>query len=97
MVLLRELSLVAFLALTHSANAFYSKGGAVLNIDEKSFKKEILSSEHVSVSITKPNETWILLRTGTNSHLTVVRLLSKRFLPYVTRVLFLRLSKPRLR
>lgn len=96
MVLLRELGLVAFLALTHSANAFYSKGGAVLNIDEKSFKKEILSSEHVSVSIAKP------MRPGFYCglvliHITVVRLLSKRFLPYVTRVLFLRLSKPRLR
>ncbi|KAL0632635.1 hypothetical protein Q9L58_008483 [Maublancomyces gigas] len=49
MVLLRELGLVAFLALTHSANALYSKGGAVLNLDEKGFKKEILLSENVAI------------------------------------------------
>lgn len=56
MVLLRELGLVAFLALTHSANALYSKGGAVLNLDDKGFKKEILLSENVAVSITKFND-----------------------------------------
>lgn len=55
MVLLRELGLVAFLALTHSANALYSKGGAVLNLDEKGFKKEILLSENVAVGITEFN------------------------------------------
>lgn len=51
MVLLRELGLVAFLAMTHSANAFYSKNGGVLNLDEKSFKKEIMLSEHAAVRI----------------------------------------------
>lgn len=51
MVLLRELGLVAFLAMTHSASAFYSKNGGVLNLDEKSFKKEIMLSEHAAVRI----------------------------------------------
>lgn len=51
MVILRELGLVAFLAMAHSASAFYSKNGGVLNLDEKSFKKEIMLSEHAAVRI----------------------------------------------
>lgn len=60
MVLLRDLGLVAFLALTHSANAFYSKNGDVLNLDEKSFKKEILLSEHAAVSIVETRAIFFL-------------------------------------
>lgn len=51
MVLLRDFGLVAFLAMTHSARAFYAKNGDVLNLDEKSFKKEIMMSEHAAVRI----------------------------------------------
>lgn len=62
MVLLRELGLVAFLAMTHSANAFYAKNSGVLNLDEKSFKKEVLSSEHVAVSIREPKIVFCVAR-----------------------------------
>lgn len=95
MVLLRDFGLVAFLALTHSARAFYAKNGEVLNLDEKSFKKEIMMSEHAAVRI------WAL---GFCCGLGLIRIgvlggRVRAFLPsFPTYVmcLFLRLTNPRL-
>ncbi|PUU83088.1 hypothetical protein B9Z19DRAFT_965611 [Tuber borchii] len=49
MVLLRELSLAAFLALAGSVNAFYGKSSGVIMLDSKNFQREILNTEHASV------------------------------------------------
>jgi len=49
MVLLRELSLAAFLALAGGVNAFYGKSSEVIMLDSKNFRREILNTEHASI------------------------------------------------
>jgi hypothetical protein len=42
-------ALTTLLALVAGANAFYEKSSGVLMLDAKSFKKEIMNSQHASV------------------------------------------------
>lgn len=52
MLLVRELAAASLLLLVGSADAtFYSKKSAVIQLDSKNFKSEILDSKHVSVYI----------------------------------------------
>jgi hypothetical protein len=49
MLLLRELALTSLLLLGSADAAFYSKKSAVVQLDSKNFKKEILDSRNVAV------------------------------------------------